>query len=149
VFLVRPGLAAPDWRGIAWMAAAGAGWGVYSLAGRNAGDPIAATTGNFVRATPVLVLVAAVRIDALHVELDGIVWAVASGVLASGLGYAIWYAALRQLTAMHAAVVQLSVPILAAMAGVLVLDEAITPRLIGSAIAILGGIGLAMAKRGR
>ncbi|MGH9524548.1 MAG: DMT family transporter [Terriglobales bacterium] len=147
VILVLPGLSAPPLMGALLMTGAGVCWGIYSLRGRRGSDPMAATAGNFLRALPFAVVVWLVFVRGVHLPLMGIVYAVLSGALASGLGYAIWYAALRGLTATRAAVVQLSVPVLAAAAGVGFLGERITPRLTVSAVAVLGGIALFVLER--
>lgn len=147
VALTRPGLAAPDTAGAASMLAAGAAWGVYSLRGRRAGDPLRANADNFARCTPLalLALGAAASIAPLRLTWTGTVLALASGMIASGIGYAIWYAALRGLSGTRAAIVQLSVPPLAAAAGVVLLGESVTRRLVISGLAILGGIALAVS----
>lgn len=147
VILVLPGLSAPPLFGALLMSAAGVCWGVYSLRGRRGKDPMATTAGNFLLAVPFAVAVWLVFFRGVHFSAMGIVYAVLSGALASGLGYAIWYAALRGLTATRAAVVQLSVPVLAAAAGVAFLGERITPRLTVSAVAVLGGIALFVVER--
>jgi drug/metabolite transporter (DMT)-like permease len=159
VFLLLPGVAAPSPAGAAWMALAGIAWGGYSLRGRRAtnapADPLAATAGNFLRATPLgiaLWLVWMLQADAqaaLHADARGVALALASGALTSGLGYVVWYAALRRLTALRAASVQLSVPLIAAFGGVLLLDEALTLRLVLAALAILGGIALVLRATAR
>ena len=147
VYLVLPGLTAPDPTGCALMSVAGVGWGLYSLRGRGPGDPLAETTGNFVRSVPLIAIASVVGLSELHVTPTGGLLAVASGALASGLGYAIWYAALAGLTAALAATVQLSVPVIAAVAGVVFLAEGVTARLVVASVLILGGVGLALRKR--
>ena len=145
VWLVLPGLAAPPLQGSALMLVAGAAWGVYSLRARGSGDPLLATAGNFARA---LVFAAALGLAMLpwaSIDRAGVGYAVASGVLASGVGYAIWYAALTGLRATSAATVQLSVPVIAAAGGVLLLGEPLTLRLVIASTAILGGIALVIA----
>lgn len=149
VFLVLPGLEAPSFAGAALMALAGFSWGIYSLRGRRAADPLAETTGNFVRAVPLALVVSAIAFGRFHAERVGLLAAVASGALASGLGYVVWYAALRGLTATRAAVVQLLVPILAALGGVAFLAEVITMRLVAASIMVLGGIALTLVGRER
>ena len=131
VYLVSPGIAAPPLVGAALMAIAGVAWGVYSLRGRAVADPLAATAGNFARAAPLALLMSAFFIASAraHANKAGVALAIASGALTSGIGYVIWYAALSKLTAMRAATVQLSVPLIAAFGGVAFLSEAITPRL--------------------
>ena len=147
VYLMLPGVSAPDPLGFVLMAVAGVGWGCYSLQGRTAIDPLSETAGNFVRSVPMVVLVSAASLGAMRIESTGAALAVTSGALASGVGYAIWYAALPGLTATAAATVQLSVPVLAALAGVLFMAEAITPRLEIASLLILGGVALALLKR--
>ena len=149
VYLVLPGVSAPDPVGAALMAAAGIAWGVYSLHGRSAGDPLSATAGNFLLAVPLALAFNLLFLPRLHVTPLGAAYALTSGALTSGLGYVIWYAALKGLTATRAAIVQLSVPVIAAFAGVLVLYEAVTPRLLISSCAVLGGVALAILGRQR
>ena len=149
VFLVWPGLAAPDPLGAALMLAAGLAWGVYSLRGRDSSAPAAATTGNFLRAAPLAVLALLPFLSRLHVDAEGWTLALGSGVLTSGLGYVICYAALKGLTATRAAVVQLSAPVLAALGGVLLLAEPLSARLVIASCVILGGVALAVLGRQR
>ncbi|OZA23535.1 MAG: EamA family transporter [Hydrogenophilales bacterium 17-61-9] len=141
-YLMLPGLSAPPLGGSLLMLAAGIAWGVYSLRGRGASDPLGATAGNFLRAAPLGIGLAAVALPWLQVDAAGAGYAVFSGALASGVGYAIWYAALRGLAATHAATVQLAVPVIAAAGGSLLLDEPVTLRLALASTAILGGIAL-------
>ena len=148
VYLVSPGLTAPSLAGSGLMAVAGVAWGAYSLHGRGSANPVTATAGNFLRAVPPVVIVSAAFFPARHLSLRGLVLAVLSGAIASGLGYVIWYTALRGLTATRAAIVQLAVPVLAAAAGVLFLSESVSLRLLLSAVAILAGVGLAVLGRG-
>jgi drug/metabolite transporter (DMT)-like permease len=145
--LTRPGLTAPPPAGSALMALAGIAWGVYSLRGRGSRNALVATGRNFMRAVPFALVAAIVFFSRRHAHPHGVMLAVASGALASGVGYAIWYAALRGLTATRAATVQLSVPVIAAIGGVLLLNEGVTVRLLVSAAMILGGIGIALAAR--
>jgi drug/metabolite transporter (DMT)-like permease len=154
--LLAPGLSAPDPLGALLMVAAGAAWGIYSLLGRASRDPIATTAGNFLRAAPmaaVLALLAALAGPlsggGLRWDQGGLVYAVLSGALASGVGYSIWYAALPALTAARAASVQLSVPVVTALAAVLALGERITPVLAVSSVAVLGGIALVILGKSR
>ena len=148
VGLLWPGLSAPPPGSAALMLAAGIAWGIYSLRGRRSGDPTIATAGNFMRAVPFAVVLSLVTLGGASADAAGVLYAIASGALASGLGYAIWYTALPGLTATKAATVQLSVPVIAAAAAVVLLDEAITLRLLLGSAAILGGIALVvMAKR--
>jgi drug/metabolite transporter (DMT)-like permease len=149
VVLVLPGVAAPPLAGAALMAVAGAAWGAYSLRGRGVPDPLAATASNFLRALPLALLLGVAFSARAHADAAGIALAIASGALTSGLGYVIWYAALRGLSALQAASVQLSVPVIAACGGTLWLDEPFTPRLAVAVVAILGGIALVLTDRAR
>ena len=149
VVLVLPGVAAPPPAGAALMAVAGVAWGAYSLRGRGVPDPLAATASNFLRAMPLALVLGLAFIVRAHADLAGVLLAIASGALTSGLGYVIWYAALRGLSSLQAASVQLSVPVIAACAGTLWLDEAFTARLLVAVVAILGGIGLVLTDRAR
>jgi drug/metabolite transporter (DMT)-like permease len=130
------------------MLAAGIAWGIYSLRGRGTKDPLAATAANFARSLPFTVAFALawLLLAPLHASTKGVLLAVASGALASGIGYSVWYAALRHLTSARAGLVQLAVPVVAALGGVLFLEEHVTVRLAGAAGAILGGIALATLK---
>ena len=148
VYLVLPGLSAPSLLGSILMTVAGIFWGVYTLRGRNAVNPIAVNTGNFVRSVPLVLGVSLVLLKMIEVSPQGALLAVASGSLASGVGYVIWYAALRRLTTTRAAALQLSVPVLAALGGIVFLNEQISTRLIVSSVAILGGLGLVVLGRG-
>lgn len=147
VCLVFPGLTAPPPTSSLLMAVAGIAWGVYSLRGRGAVSPLADTTHNFVYSVPAAVGVNVVMLRDFHISAGGAFLAVLSGALASGMGYVVWYAALRGLTSMRAATVQLAVPVLAAAGGVIFLSEQISLRLVLSAVVILGGVGLALAGR--
>jgi drug/metabolite transporter (DMT)-like permease len=153
VLLVLPGLSAPPLAGSILMLGAGAAWGVYSLRGKIKGqsgsdrDAIAATAGNFLRAVPFAALVSIVTIRQARLDSLGFVYAFISGAITSGLGYVIWYAALDGLKAASAATVQLSVPVLAATGGILLLGEPITWRYAIASIAILGGIFLVIIER--
>ncbi|WP_036187260.1 DMT family transporter [Marinobacterium lacunae] len=151
VGLVLPGLTAPPLVASLLMAGAGIAWGVYSLRGRGAGDPSLATAGNFIRAVPMAVALAAMGwiSGSLNLDLYGMFWATASGALASALGYLIWYAVLPHISAANAATIQLSAPVIAAIAGVLLLGEAVTLRLLLASAAILGGIALVIQQRAR
>jgi drug/metabolite transporter (DMT)-like permease len=148
VWLLLPGASAPDPVGAAFMIVAGLAWGVYSLLGRGSRDPLADTAGNFLLAVPLgllaLLLVPAVGGEPRHASGAGIVLALASGALASGIGYVIWYAALPALGAGRAATVQLSVPVLAGVGGVALLAEPLSLRLLLAGVIVLGGIALAL-----
>jgi drug/metabolite transporter (DMT)-like permease len=147
--LLLPGLSAPPWGGSLLMLAAGVAWGVYSLRGRGAGDPTRVTAGNFLLALPFALLLSALMAREAVADPAGIAYAVASGALASGVGYAVWYTALRGLNATRASVVQLSVPAITALGGALFIGEAITARLVLASAAILGGVALVIVQRGR
>jgi drug/metabolite transporter (DMT)-like permease len=147
VYLVFPGFTAPNPMGAALMIAAGVSWGVYSVIGKTAGDPGSVTAGNFQRAALLVVPAAVVAWPWLSLSFRGVLLAAASGVLASGLGYTAWYAALKYLPVTRAALVQLSVPVIAAAGGVIFLGEAITIRLISASAVILGSVVLPIAKR--
>jgi len=150
LWLVTPGLStSPSPAGVALMFVAGMAWGAYSLLGRGSTAPVADVTGTFLRLTPLTLVVMAALWSSIHVSTRGITLAVLSGTLTSGGGYALWYYALRRLTAMRASIVQLSIPALAALAGVFVLDEPITVRLVTAAALILGGVALSIGGRTR
>jgi drug/metabolite transporter (DMT)-like permease len=152
LYLVSPGLAAPPLTGTLLMAAAGVAWGVYSLRGRGAGEPVAATAGNFMRAVPLALIVSVLSIafaGAPHASANGLALAIASGAVTSGLGYVLWYAALPHLSSLRAATVQLAVPPLAALGGVWWLSEALSMRLVLASAATLSGIALVLASRAR
>jgi drug/metabolite transporter (DMT)-like permease len=147
IYLVSPGVTAPDPRGAILMAVAGIAWGLYSLLGRHAVDPIRATAWNFLLSVPLVAITSLIFMDQLHVTWFGSALAVASGVLASGFGYVIWYAALRGLAATSAATVQLSVPVIAAIGGVILLSEDVTLRLLIASAATLGGVAIVLMQR--
>jgi drug/metabolite transporter (DMT)-like permease len=147
VYLVSPGLTAPDPLGAVLMTGAGLGWGMYSLSGRRAPDALVATATNFVWTLPGVVLVSLLTIANMNVTLLGAAYAIASGAIASGFGYVVWFAAVKRLRATTAATVQLSVPIIAAFGGTLLLDEAVTLRLLVASAATLGGIWLVLAQK--
>ncbi len=150
--LLLPGLTTPSLASASLMALAGAAWAVYSLRGRNAGDATAVTAGNFIRAVPFALILSAMQYLWTPVRWDGagLALALASGALASGLGYVVWYTALRGLSATRAAVSQLCVPALAAAGGVLLLGEVLTPRLVVASVAVVGGVALViMGRSGR
>ena len=149
VYLVFPGLASPPLVSSLLMAAAGAAWGFYTLRGKSAGDPLANTTGNFVRSVTMIAVAAVPFLANIHLTNRGILLAVLSGAVTSGIGYTVWYAALKFHTATRAAVLQLAVPIIAAVVGILFLAEAANFRLVIAAAMILGGIGLTIFGRKR
>lgn len=149
--LVAPGVSAPPLVGACLMLVAGIAWGAYSLFGRGASDPLAATGGNFLRALPMAaaLLAVAAAVSGMTADSTGFVYAVLSGAVASGLGYTIWYAALPGLSPAQGASVQLSVPVITAIAGTLMINETITSRVVLSSIAILGGIALVIGSKPR
>jgi len=147
VGLLLPGLSAPPPAAAALMLGSGVAWGVYSIRGKSAGDATSKTAGNFLKAAPLAVgLNLALLPDSPPATL-GIVCAIASGAVTSGIGYAIWYSAIRGLKATHAATVQLSVPVLAAAGGIVFLGEAISTRLVIASVAILGGVALVVIEK--
>jgi drug/metabolite transporter (DMT)-like permease len=146
IALVLPGLSAPPLGSAILMVGAGIAWGAYSLRGKGSGDPLSATAGNFLRAVAFAAALSLALQATARVDAEGIAYAIASGAITSGVGYAIWYAALRGLKAASAATVQLSVPVIAAIGGVLLLGEPLTLRLIGASVAVLGGIALVVLR---
>lgn len=149
VALVAPGATAPPWSAALLMVLAGIAWGAYSLRGRGNTDPLATTAGNFLRSAPMAIGAALLALPWLAVDANGALLAVLSGALASGVGYAIWYAALRGLSGTSAATVQLSVPAIAALGGVALLAEPLTLRLVLASAVTLGGIALVIHARKR
>lgn len=149
VYLVFPGLAAPSLSGSLLMLIAGMAWGFYSIRGRGSQNPLGDTAGNFIYAVPMVLLIRLFPFWDIHLSTNGMILAALSGALASGLGYVIWYAALRGLTTTRAAIVQLSVPVIAAWSGVLLLAETISTRLLLAGMLILGGIGLSVLSQGK
>jgi drug/metabolite transporter (DMT)-like permease len=147
VALVFPGLSAPSLGVSILMLSAGIAWGIYSLRGKVAGDPASATAGNFLRAVPMAAILSAALLPWARLDRTGIGYAILSGAIASGVGYAIWYTVLPSLRATRAATVQLSVPVLAAVGGILFLGELITLRIVLASVAVLGGIALVILER--
>lgn len=140
VYLVFPGLSSPPLVSSLLMAAAGLAWGFYTLRGKGSADPLADTTGNFIRTVPMVIIASLPFLSHAHLSARGVILAVLSGAVASGIGYTVWYTALKYHTSTRAAVLQLAVPVIAAMGGVLLLSEAASIRLwIGGGL-ILGGI---------
>lgn len=144
VILVFPGVSAPPPPQAALMLCAGVTWGIYSLRGRSSKDPLRDNAGNFIRIAPLAVIVSLFWWRHSSLDRTGVVLAVLSGSLASGVGYAAWYAALPRLRAITAANLQLSVPLIASLAGVVLFGEPITLRLAASSVLLLGGIALAV-----
>ena len=147
VGLLLPGLSAPPMFGSLLMLASGVAWGIYSLRGRGAGDPLRVTAGNFLRSVPIAVTLSLLMYQRTSMDSTGFCYAVASGALTSGIGYPIWYTVLPALKAAKAATVQLSVPVIAALGGIVFLGEPITLRLLLSSVAILGGIALVILEK--
>jgi drug/metabolite transporter (DMT)-like permease len=147
VILVAPGITAPNPWGAALMAIAGLSWGLYSLMGRTAGDPLEVTANNFIYLLPGVILLCLGFVAERHVSWRGLVFAAVSGSAASGLGYVVWYEAQRRLSAISAATVQLSVPVLAALGGLALMTEQVTLRLVLSSCATLGGIAVVLTQR--
>jgi drug/metabolite transporter (DMT)-like permease len=149
--LAAPGRSAPSPLALAGMAAAGVAWGLYSLRGRSATRPLAANAGNFARAVPAALgaLAVASAVGGMHASPRGLALAAVSGGVTSGLGYAVWYAALPRMSALVAGLVQLLVPVMAAAGGVVLLGESIDTRLVVASSLVLGGIALALARPAR
>jgi len=147
VYLVLPGVTAPPLFSFSLMTIAGIAWGLYTLKGKGSSNPLADTTYNFLRTTPLLIILTFATLQNLHLTFEGILLAVLSGGIASGIGYTMWYIALAGLSATQAAVIQLLVPIIAAFGGVIFVSEAITFRLAFAALMILGGVLLVVLGR--
>ena len=147
--LTLPAVARPDPLGVALMTVAGVAWAVYTLVGRGTKDPLAANARSFVWSTPLAMLLVAIARGPVQTTSRGIVLALISGAVMSGLGYAIWYRALPRLTVTQAAVAQLSVPVIAAVGAALTLGETLTVRLLVSGAAVLAGVGLVLTARTR
>ncbi|NBB50674.1 EamA family transporter [Rhizobium sp. CRIBSB] len=150
VYLILPGVGRPDPVGCMLMIASGVAWAVYTLRGRGSRDPIGQTAGNFVRASAFCLPLAVFAGFNETTSTTGALLALASGVIASGLGYAIWYTALRGLTTFQAALIQLSVPVIAAFGAILFLSEQLTLHFVVAGACVIGGIALAiLAKQQR
>ena len=147
VYLVLPGLSAPPFSSALLMVAAGMAWGGYTLRGKGSEDPLADTAGNFVRSVPMVLAVVLIFLPNLNISSRGILLAVLSGAVASGVGYSVWYAALKYHTPARAGVLQLAVPGIAAVGGVIFLAETASWRLVAAGVLILGGIGLTLIRR--
>lgn len=142
VVLLLPGLSAPPIDGSVLMLAAGVAWGVYTLRGKNTGDPVDTTAGNFLRTVPMAIMLSLLTFQHGAPDTSGIYYALASGALTSGIGYVIWYAVLPHLPTSTAATLQLAVPVLSAVGGIMILGEPITERLLLCSAMVLGGIAL-------
>jgi drug/metabolite transporter (DMT)-like permease len=147
VYLMLPGIAAPDPLGGLMMVGSGMAWGTFTLLARGFPDAVEANTSNFVACLPVVALVNVASESHFHVTAIGLGYAIGSGVFASGFGYVIWYAALKGLARTRAAIVQLVVPILAAIGGIIFLSEPVTSRLVISCVAVLGGVAIVLGQR--
>lgn len=146
IILVLPGVQAPTPAGSVLMLLSGIAWGMYSLFGRGVADAASSTTGNFLRAVPMAIALSLFTLPWFRLDANGVFYAVVSGALASGAGYVIWYRVLREMSAITASTVQLSAPVIAAVGGVILLDEALTLNLLIAGGLILGGIGLVLRK---
>ena len=147
VYLLFPGVSAPSILGFFLMSIAGAAWGIYTLLGRGSDTPLADTAYNFLRSMPLTILILIIAFGDFHITTTGAMLAILSGAITSGLGYTIWYTALKNITATQAAVSQLAVPVIAALGGVIFMAELITLRLTVAAIMILGGIFMVIVGR--
>lgn len=147
VGLLLPGLSAPPLAGALMMIGAGAAWGVYSIRGKSAGNPTRVTAGNFLRTVPITAALSLAMLGDVSIDAAGFWYAVASGALTSALGYVLWYTVVPMIEATTAATVQLSVPVIVAIGGVVLLGEPITVRLVLASAAVLGGIGLVISKK--
>lgn len=147
VYLVLPGVEAPSSVGTILMAVAGIAWGIYSIRGQKELDPLASTASNFLRSVAFIPFVLAATFKSVQISSSGALLAILSGAITSGVGYVIWYAALKHMKTIQAALVQLSVPAIAALGGVILLDEALSSRLVLSAGMILGGISIALVRK--
>ena len=146
---VLPSLRRPDPIGSALMVVAGCAWGVYSLAGKKATHALAANARSFLWAVPLALVLNLAAASSVAITARGVLLSAISGAVTSGLGYAIWYRALRGLTATQAGIVQLSVPVIAAAGAVVVLHESVSPRLAASGAAVIGGLALVLSDRAR
>lgn len=149
VYLVLPGLESPPLVSSLLMAAAGAAWGGYTLRGKGDADPLPETAGNFVRSLPFMMIALPFFLDELHISASGTFLAIVSGAIASGVGYAVWYSALRGLTSTRAAVSQLLVPVISALMAVPMLGEILTIHLAAAGSLILSGVAITITGRGQ
>jgi drug/metabolite transporter (DMT)-like permease len=151
LLLTNPSVSGSPLGGMGLMLLAGVGWGTYSLRGRRATDPLRTTAANFVRTVPLVLVLVGISflVERPHLSATGVIAGVASGAITSGIGYAIWYRALSGLSALQAATVQLTVPVIAALGGVAFLGERITLRLLGAGALVLGGIAVVIFSRSR
>ena len=149
IFLVLPGISAPDPIGALLMCVSGIAWGAYSIRGKGVSAPVAMTAMNFTRSMPMAIIASAFAFSSVQLQPLGVMLALVSGVVASGMGYVLWYKTLHGLTTAQASIVQLIVPVLAAVGGITFLSEQVTVRLVAASMMILGGVALAITKRKR
>lgn len=146
IYLILPGLSSPDPLGALLMCISGIAWGVYSIRGKGVSKPVVTTAGNFARSVPMTIIASGLAFSSFRLETLGILLALISGIITSGLGYVLWYKVLRSLTTTQASVVQLLVPVLASFGGVFFLAELVSLRLIIASFLILGGVAMATLK---
>jgi len=142
VYLVMPGVTAPSLIGFILMSIAGIAWSCYTLAGKGSVNSLGDTYFNFLRTFPFVIILVLVTVQYSTISLEGILLAVLSGGIASGVGYTIWYSALRGLSTIQAAVVQLLVPVFAAVGGIIFAGEVLSLRFVLSSVVILGGVSM-------
>ena len=147
IWLVSPGLEAPDPIAAALMAISGIAWGAYSLRGKSSSDPLKATAGNFLLSVPMGLVLLFITISSSQITLYGVILAIASGAITSGMGYALWYKVLPQLTATRASIVQLTVPVVAGIGGLIFLSEPLTFRFVLASALILGGVAISIVMK--
>lgn len=140
IYLISPGVTAPSLIGFILMTISGVAWGIYTVKGQTSKNPLADTTYNFIKTLPFLIITYLIAMNNSYYSLQGILLAIVSGGITSGIGYTIWYMAIRKLTPVQTAVVQLLVPLIAAFGGVLFISEIISIRLVISSVLILGGV---------
>ena len=142
VYLITPNLTTPSFIGFISMMIAGIAWGAYTICGKQSSSPLFDTAFNFLRSLPLVILLIAITYPSIEINANGILLAVLSGSIASGIGYTLWYTSLPYISSIHAASLQLLVPVLAAFGGIVLANELIEIRLITSSVLVLGGIAL-------
>lgn len=147
IWLVSPGLEAPDPIAATLMAISGIAWGTYSLRGKSSSDPLKATAGNFLLSVPMGLVLLFITISSSQITLYGVILAIASGAITSGMGYALWYKVLPQLTSTRASIVQLTVPVVAGIGGLIFLSEPLTFRFVLASALILGGVAISIVMK--
>jgi len=140
IYLMQPGVSSPSLVGFLLMSTAGIAWGIYTVRGQRSKSPLPDTTFNFLKTIPFIVILWIISSKNTHFTIEGVLLAIVSGGITSGIGYTIWYMAIRGLSSIQTAVVQLLVPVIAAFGGVLFISEIITLRLTISSLLILGGV---------